>query len=172
MVCFHQSMVATLLTAMWHLDSKQWVREGAVYELQWYLTIHHDIVISVSSTLVRVGLTQKVLHKIVNKHDEGHNAKLLHYIWHNFSGTGNDFVVINELSKNEHTYACHYGCAPIAQDAILTSPFIQGQVEYSLVTTMPYLTFPHLFLQESSHSSGIPVEFTGIHWNSAGIPLD
>ena len=27
-------------------------------------------------------------------------------------------------------------------------------------------------LQESSHSSGIPVESTGIHRNSAGIPLE
>ena len=32
-----------------------------------------------------------------------------------------------------------------------------------------YFTVPHLFLQESSHSSRIPVESTGIHRNSTGI---
>ena len=36
-----------------------------------------------------------------------------------------------------------------------------------------YFTVPHLFLQESGHSSGIPVESIGIplefHWNKNGI---
>ena len=35
--------------------------------------------------------------------------------------------------------------------------------------TEQYFTVPHLFLQESGHSSGIPVESTGIHRNSSGI---
>ena len=33
-------------------------------------------------------------------------------------------------------------------------------------------TVPHLFLQESSHSSGIVMESKRIHRNSAGIPLE
>ena len=96
-------------------------------KLQWVLGIHHDIAISVSAlqeTLVRAGLTWKVLHKIASEHDEACRAEFLHCIWHNFSRTGDEFVVIDELSKNEHTYARRYGCAPIGQDAILTSPFI------------------------------------------------
>ena len=50
------------------------------------------------------------------------------------------------------------------------------------VVYFQYFTVPHLFLQESGHSSGIPVEScrnpvipvesTGIHWNSTGIPLE
>ncbi|EDQ98612.1 uncharacterized protein LACBIDRAFT_335810 [Laccaria bicolor S238N-H82] len=35
--------------------------------------------------------------------------------------------------------------------------------------TRQYFTVPHLFLQESSHSTGIPVESTGICRNSRGI---
>ena len=35
--------------------------------------------------------------------------------------------------------------------------------------TVQYFTVPHLFLQESGHSSGIPVESTGILRNSSGI---
>ena len=52
-----------------------------------------------------------------------------------------------------------------------------------MVATTQYFTVPHLFLQESGHSSGIPVESTGIpvescrnplipvefHWNKTGI---
>lgn len=42
-------------------------------ELQWHLAIHHDLAISVSAlqeTLVRAGLTQKVLHKIASECDK------------------------------------------------------------------------------------------------------
>lgn len=66
----------------------------------------------------------------------------MHSIQHNFSGTGNEFVIVDESSKNEHSYAHRYGHAPIGQDAILTTPFIQGEC-YSLVAAMSkagYLT--------------------------------
>jgi len=43
---------------------------------------------------------------------------------HNFSGTGNKFVIVNDSSKNEHSYAHFYGHVPIGQDAILMTPFI------------------------------------------------
>ena len=108
-------------------DIYAWNSHAYLDELQWYLAIHHNIVISVSAlqeTLIRAGLTWKVLHKIASECNEACCAKFLHCIWHNFSGTGNEFVVINESSKNEHTYACHYECVPIGQDAILTSLFI------------------------------------------------
>lgn len=107
-------------------------------ELQWHLAIHHDLVISVSAlqeTLVRAGLTRKVLHKIASERDEARQAEFMHSIQHNFSGTGDEFVIVDESSKNEHSYACRYGRAPIGQDAILTTPFIQGE-RYSLVTAM------------------------------------
>jgi len=96
-------------------------------ELQWHIAIHHDIAISISAlqeTLVRAGLTRKVLHKIASECDEARRAKFMHCIWHNFSGTGNEFVVLDESSKNEHSYACCYGHVPIRQDAILTTPFV------------------------------------------------
>ena len=50
---------------------------------------------------------------------------------------------------------------------------IRGHLAISDIVTnnggMQYFTVPHLFLQESGHSSGIPVESTGIHRNSSGI---
>ena len=56
----------------------------------------------------------------------------------------------------------------------------------AIVIDDQYFTVPHLFLQESGHSSGIPVESTGILvescrnplipvefcWNSTGIRLE
>ncbi|KDR71135.1 hypothetical protein GALMADRAFT_1346228 [Galerina marginata CBS 339.88] len=50
-------------------------------ELQWHLAIHHDIVISISAlqeTLVRAGLTRKVLHKIASERDEARRAEFMH----------------------------------------------------------------------------------------------
>ena len=47
--------------------------DACLNELQWHLAIHHDLVISVSAlqeTLVRAGLTRKVLHKIASERDE------------------------------------------------------------------------------------------------------
>ena len=44
-------------------------------ELQWHLAIHHDIAISISAlqeTLIRAGLTWKVLHKIASECDKAH----------------------------------------------------------------------------------------------------
>ena len=90
-------------------------------QLQWVLMIS---VSALQETLIRAGLTQKVLHKIVNECDETCHTEFLHCISNNFSGTGDKFVVIDESSKNGHTYARCYGCAPIGQDAILTSPFV------------------------------------------------
>jgi len=85
-------------------------------ELVLWLTVKHDIKISVSalhSTLVKVGLTQKLLHKIAIKRDEE-----LHEQWremqasNDFLDDGSQFVCIDETSKNEvrvrkygHTYS-------------------------------------------------------------------
>lgn len=107
-------------------------------ELQWHLGIHHDIAISVSglqATLARAGLSRKVLHKIAQERDEARRAEFMHCMRNNFSGTGDEFVFIDESSKNEHTYQRRYGRAPIGQDAVITAPFIRGE-RYSLVAAM------------------------------------
>jgi transposase len=114
-------------------------------ELCWHLAIFHDIAISKSAlqaTLVRAGLTRKILHKIASERDEMRRAEFLHSIRTNFSGTGDEFVFIDESSKNEHTLSRLYGRAPMGQDATVEAPFIRGQ-RYSLVAAMSksgYLT--------------------------------
>jgi hypothetical protein len=81
-------------------------------ELQWFLAIHHNIAISISAlqlNLEKASLTHKLLHKIASEHNEEMRAAFLHSIQNEFSGTGDEFVVIDESSKNEHDVARRYG---------------------------------------------------------------
>jgi len=107
-------------------------------ELQWFLAIHHNIAISTSAlqdNLEKAGLTHKVLHKIAIEHDEEQRAHFMHSIRHDFSGTGDEFVIIDESSKNEHDVTRRYGRSPSGQPADLVDPFIHGQ-RYSLAAAM------------------------------------
>lgn len=109
-------------------------------ELQWHLAIQHDIAISISAlqeTLVRVGLTRKVLQKIASERDEERRAAFRACISdpENFSGTGLEFVAINESSKDERELARRRGRSPAGQPAQLSAPFVRGD-RYSLVAAM------------------------------------
>jgi transposase len=79
-------------------------------ELQWHLAIHHDIVISISAlqaTLVRAGLTRKMLQKIAKERIDAGRDDFKGCISDPdiFSGTGMEFVTVDELSKDERTLA-------------------------------------------------------------------
>lgn len=105
-------------------------------ELQWMLAIHHDIPISVSAlqdNLVKAGLTRKLLHKIAIERDNERRATFLAGICNldHFSGTAEEFVTVDESSKNEHDVARRYGRAPIGQEADFSDVFVRG-VRYSL----------------------------------------
>ncbi|KAK0235517.1 hypothetical protein EDD85DRAFT_773329 [Armillaria nabsnona] len=89
-----------------------YARNLATYlnELQWYLAIHHDLPVSISAlqdNLQKAGLTWKVLHKIAAEADE--NRKMLFRAGiknpAHFTGTGVEFVAIDESSKDERTWA-------------------------------------------------------------------
>jgi len=85
--------------------------------------------------------TVTVLHKIACERDEVRQAEFLHLLHHGFSGSGNEFVVVNEPSKNECSLFHHYGHAPVGQVAEMSAPFVRGQ-QYSLcmaMTTEGYL---------------------------------
>ena len=107
-------------------------------ELQWFLAIHHNIVISIAAlqdNLKRAGLTQKILHKIALERDEEMREQLLHSIRNDFSGTGDEFVTVDESSKNEHDVARRYGRALVGHSADIIDPFIRGE-HFSLVAAM------------------------------------
>jgi hypothetical protein len=109
-------------------------------ELQWHLAIHHNLPISISAlqqTLERAGLTRKVLQKIAKECDEVAQAEYTACITNpeTFSGTGMEFVAVDESSKDEHSLARHYGRAPTGERAELSNPFVRGK-RYSLVAAM------------------------------------
>lgn len=98
-------------------------------ELRWWLLIHHDIDISISAlqaTLTKAGLTRKLLHKVARERDELQRADFLAGIRNraNFSGTGEEFVTVDESSKNDFTLQRRYGRAYAGQQATLVGPFI------------------------------------------------
>jgi transposase len=81
-------------------------------ELMWYLAIHHNIAISKSAlqvTLVRAGLTRKMLQKIAVERDEVGRQDYRDCIRgpQNFSGTGMEFVTVDESSKDTRDLARH-----------------------------------------------------------------
>ncbi|PBK80910.1 hypothetical protein ARMGADRAFT_863249, partial [Armillaria gallica] len=80
-------------------------------ELQWFLAIHHDLPISLSTlqhNLTRAGLTRKLLHTITVERDEQRRAA---------------------------TFGCRYGRSPIGQEADMQDVFVRGE-RYSLIAAM------------------------------------
>ena len=107
-------------------------------ELQWFLAIEHDIAISTQAlqdNLKKAGLTRKLLHKIAHEQDEQHCQDYWTALQTQFSGTGDEFVTVDESSKNEHTLQCHYGRSLRSTTAVIEGPFVRGQ-RYSLVAAM------------------------------------
>ena len=93
--------------------------------------------------------------------------------------------------SEEVWYTLNHGCAiystgghdhPILLNVGVWNPpakFLLWPGNIDILPLTQYFTVPHLFLQESGHSSRIPVESTGIpvefQWNpqeSTGIPLE
>ena len=126
--------VLTAVQTLYEVDSDLYLNE-----LVLWLAVKHDIKISVSalhSTLVQVGLTRKLLHKIAIERDEE-----LHEQWremqvsNDFLDDGSQFVCVDETSKNELTYARKYGRAYSGECAELKDVFARGD-RYSLVAAL------------------------------------
>ena len=107
-------------------------------EICTWLAVEHDITISLSAlcrTLNDTGLSRKVLQKIASERDEVHRLEFQEYLCDTFIGDGSEFVVVDETSKNERTFARHYGRAPRGQRAQLKDVFVRGD-RYSLCAAM------------------------------------
>lgn len=109
-------------------------------ELQWHLAIYHDIVISISAlqaTLVRAGITRKMLQKVAKERNEAgrDDSRACIRDPDNFSGTGMEFVAVDESSKDERTLVRHYGRAPIGQPAVYSHQFVRED-RYTLTAAM------------------------------------
>ena len=115
-------------------------RESDLYlnEVVAWLALEHDIVISISTlarNLTEVGLTHKILHKLASERDEQRPQDFRQLILHTFQGDGSEFIFVDETSKDEHTWARHYGRAMSGAHASLSDVFVCGD-RYSLVAAM------------------------------------
>ncbi|KAG1777539.1 hypothetical protein EV702DRAFT_929109, partial [Suillus placidus] len=88
-----------------------------------WLALTHGISISVSTlccNLKEAGLTRKLLHKLAAERDEECRHEWKESMRTNFAGDGSEFVFVDEVSKNEITWARQYGRAMAGQCAALT----------------------------------------------------
>jgi transposase len=129
-------IVRAVLTAI----QEVYKNEADVYldELMWWLAIHHDIVISRSSlqqNLEEAGLTRKLLHKIAHERDAEVRAEYLAVIRDHAAGDGEEFVFVDEMSKNDHDTARQYGRSLPGERADFIDNFVRGD-RYSMVAAI------------------------------------
>ena len=113
-------------------------------ELVTFLAVEHGIIVSLSTlsqNLFEAGLTRKILHKLASECDEILQEEWKQSIHNNFASDGSEFIFVDETSKNELVYACHYGRAMSGSHALLRDVFVWGD-RYSLaaaITTGGYI---------------------------------
>jgi len=103
-----------------------------------WLALTHDIAISTSTlsrNLAEAGLTRKILHKIAAERDEERRREFRELVHNNFQGDGSELIFIDETSKDERTWAHHYGRAMSGTQARFADVFVRGD-RYSLVAAM------------------------------------
>ncbi|KAG1724537.1 hypothetical protein EDB19DRAFT_1759303 [Suillus lakei] len=69
-------------------------------EITWSTTLRHQLIILISQSQTSWPFS-KMLQKIASERDDS--------LWNDFVGDGSEFVVLDETSKNERTYARYYG---------------------------------------------------------------
>ncbi|ESK87515.1 transposase orfb [Moniliophthora roreri MCA 2997] len=82
-----------------------------------------------------MGLTRKILYKIASEQNEVCRADFRTTIRIQFSGTGEEFVTVDESSKDECTLSHRYGRSLWGHRAELKALFVHGDC-YSLVAVM------------------------------------
>ena len=126
--------VLTAVHTLYETDSDLYLDE-----LVLWLAVEHDITISVSAlhaTLKKAGLTRKLLHKIaIERDDELREQWREMQASDDFLDDGSQFVCVDEMSKNEQTYARKYGRAYSGERAELKDVFVRGD-QYSLVAAL------------------------------------
>lgn len=130
-------------------------------EVVTWLALEHDIVIPTSTlarNLAEISLTHKVLHKLASERDEEHRGEFRELVHHNFQGDGCEFVFVDETSKDERTWARHYGRAMSGACANLADVFVHGD-RYSLVAAMTVEGYIAAEVVEGSYDRDLFYEF-------------
>ena len=84
----------------------------------------------------------------------------------NFQGDGSELIFIDEISKDEQTWAHHYGQAMSGTRAHFADVFVRGD-QYSLVAAMAVdgyiaVSYPYFSQSQLWSNLGLPVLSLGI----------
>lgn len=93
-------------------------------EVCMWLAVEHEIEIStsrLSRNLNDAGLTRKVLQKLALERDEARREEFKQMLRTDFVGDGSEFVVVDETSKNDRTYARRFGRDNVLRSAVFSS---------------------------------------------------
>ena len=96
-------LVRAVITAIKEVYNNE--ADAYLDELVWWLAIHYDIAISriaLHKNLQEAGLTWKLLHKISWERDEEAQHEFMEVIHDHSTGQGEEFVFVDEMSKNDH----------------------------------------------------------------------
>ncbi|KAF7337054.1 Tc1-mariner class transposase [Mycena venus] len=130
-------ITCAVLTACYNIYQK----DPDIYldELQFWLTIHHDIAISISAlqeNLDAVGLDRKILHKIARECDQQQWDDYWDVVNNDLSGDSDLFIFADKTSKNDHTLARKYGRAPSGMRATTDAYAFNRDIGYSVGAAM------------------------------------
>lgn len=129
-------LVRAVLTAIKEVYKSE--ADAYLDELVWWLAIHHNIAISRSclqKNLQDAGLTRKLLHKIARERDEEARREFFDVIHDHSAGLGEEFVFVDEMSKNDHDTARRYGLSMSGERADFIDNFVRGD-RYSMVAAI------------------------------------
>ena len=194
-LCKIQGHPCIIVQAVMTAIKEVYQNEADIYldELVFWVAIHHDIAISCSAlqrTLEDVGLTRKLLHKIARERDEFLIAEF-NLIRHQLShGTGEEFVCLDKVSKNDHDAMRCYGRAMTGQHADFIANFCRG-TRYSTCAAIMVDGYIAVRVIEGSYNteefldfvteevvSLLPCSCTGYHtfcscptWSHSRVPI-
>lgn len=120
-----RAIIRAVMTAIVEVYNNE--ADAYLNELVWWLAVHHDLPISQSAlqkNLVSVGLTRKLLHKIAQERDEEVRAEFRAVIHEHSNGRGEEFIFIDEVSKNDHDTTRRYGRAFSGERADFVDNFV------------------------------------------------
>jgi transposase len=129
-------LTCALLTACEDLFSQ----ESDLYldEVVAWLALVHGLNISTSTlswNLIEAGLTCKILQRLASEWNDELRCEWIAMVATEFTPDGSQLVFVDETSKNELTWARHYGRSPAGRRATITDVFIRGQ-RYSLAAAI------------------------------------
>ena len=125
--------VLTAIKEVYHNEA-----DAYLDQLVWWLAVHHDIAISPSGLLQNLqdaGLTRKLLHKIAREREAEQRAEYFAVVRDHSAGRGEEFLFVDEMSKNDHDTARRYGRSLSGTRADFIDNFVRGD-RYSMVAAL------------------------------------